>query len=557
MFSNTEELLPVISFNAKASADEAKKHEDFVTRMTAKGYTQAGAPAVRVVSARAQRFVGRRPASRKTGNGQPCPCRSSTAICPAGKNKSIGNRERFLRRYKEQIRDAVRAHRRPRHPRHRRGEKITSRARTSASRCSAMARAAIARHVVPGNRNTCAATASQTEGGGGGGGGKGQASDQGEGEDDFVFALSKEEFMQVFFEDLALPPWSRTQLAEVPEWKSHRAGFTSDGTPTTRTWCARMRGALGAASRSAQAAPARSCGAGATAGNEGRPGGTPGMRWSRDREDSRPIAAARACRIPSSTRSTCASRNRVQGAGAHQQGGDVLPDGRVRLDGRGARTSPSASSSCSTSSSRGTTRKIELVFIRHHTQAQEVDEENFFHSRDRRHRGLQRPHADGADHPRALSRAVEHLRRAGQRRRQLAPRQRPLPRSAGRQASCPGALLRLRAGGRGRAEPLGGTPSCRRAADTSPCARPPAPRGSTRCSATCSAAAGRRPHERRSLAAACAGRRRVRHAAAAGGPSDWSFELIDSYHRVIRARPPSASASTPTRTSSRSSPPSR
>jgi len=39
MFSNTEELLPVISFNAKASADDMKKHEDFVNRMVAKGYT--------------------------------------------------------------------------------------------------------------------------------------------------------------------------------------------------------------------------------------------------------------------------------------------------------------------------------------------------------------------------------------------------------------------------------------------------------------------------------------------------------------------------------------
>ncbi|MDR3371912.1 PrkA family serine protein kinase [Rhodoferax sp.] len=39
MFSNTEELLPVISFNAKSSADEARKHEDFVTRMVTKGYT--------------------------------------------------------------------------------------------------------------------------------------------------------------------------------------------------------------------------------------------------------------------------------------------------------------------------------------------------------------------------------------------------------------------------------------------------------------------------------------------------------------------------------------
>jgi len=40
MFSNTEELLPVISFNAKASADEQKKHQDFVNRMVEKGYTE-------------------------------------------------------------------------------------------------------------------------------------------------------------------------------------------------------------------------------------------------------------------------------------------------------------------------------------------------------------------------------------------------------------------------------------------------------------------------------------------------------------------------------------
>jgi len=39
MFSNTEELLPVISFNVKASADDANKHQEFVERMVAKGYT--------------------------------------------------------------------------------------------------------------------------------------------------------------------------------------------------------------------------------------------------------------------------------------------------------------------------------------------------------------------------------------------------------------------------------------------------------------------------------------------------------------------------------------
>jgi serine protein kinase len=40
MFSNTEDLLPVISFNTKGSAEEQKKHDDFVNRMTEKGYTQ-------------------------------------------------------------------------------------------------------------------------------------------------------------------------------------------------------------------------------------------------------------------------------------------------------------------------------------------------------------------------------------------------------------------------------------------------------------------------------------------------------------------------------------
>jgi serine protein kinase len=40
MFSNTEDLLPVISFNAKASADDQSKHQDFVKRMMEKGYTE-------------------------------------------------------------------------------------------------------------------------------------------------------------------------------------------------------------------------------------------------------------------------------------------------------------------------------------------------------------------------------------------------------------------------------------------------------------------------------------------------------------------------------------
>ena len=40
MFSNTEDLLPVISFNTKTSAEEQSKHDNFVARMMEKGYTR-------------------------------------------------------------------------------------------------------------------------------------------------------------------------------------------------------------------------------------------------------------------------------------------------------------------------------------------------------------------------------------------------------------------------------------------------------------------------------------------------------------------------------------
>ena len=40
MFSNTEDLLPVISFNAKSSSDDQRKHNDFVARMVERGYTE-------------------------------------------------------------------------------------------------------------------------------------------------------------------------------------------------------------------------------------------------------------------------------------------------------------------------------------------------------------------------------------------------------------------------------------------------------------------------------------------------------------------------------------
>ncbi len=97
----------------------------------------------------------------------------------------------------------------------------------------------------PGNQEYVTGDRIKRPEGGGGRRGGSQASDSGEREDDFVFHLTKEEFMQAFFDDLALPNLTRTQLAEIPEWKSHRAGFTSDGTPNNLSVVRSMRGAIG------------------------------------------------------------------------------------------------------------------------------------------------------------------------------------------------------------------------------------------------------------------------------------------------------------------------
>ena len=163
----------------------------------------------------------------------------------AGKNKSIGNRERFLRRYKEQIREAVRGAVSGRNIRDiEQAENITIPKKDISEPVFHHGQGGVRDTVHPGNTDYLRGDRIQRPQGGGSGGGS-QASDSGEGEDNFVFTLSKEEFMQVFFEDLALPHLLRTQIADTPEWKTHRAGYTRDGTPGNLAVVRSMRGALG------------------------------------------------------------------------------------------------------------------------------------------------------------------------------------------------------------------------------------------------------------------------------------------------------------------------
>ncbi len=163
----------------------------------------------------------------------------------SGKNKSVGNRERFVRRYKEQIADGVRRAVSQRDIRNiEQAENITIPKKDISEPVFHHGQGGIRDTVHPGNTEHVRGDRIERPQGGGAGGGS-QASDSGEGEDDFTFTLTKEEFMQIFFEDLALPHLLRTHIGENPQWKSRRAGYSQGGTPNNLAVVRTMRGALG------------------------------------------------------------------------------------------------------------------------------------------------------------------------------------------------------------------------------------------------------------------------------------------------------------------------
>ena len=164
----------------------------------------------------------------------------------SGKNKSIGNRERFLRRFREQIRDAVRRAVAGRSIHEiEQGEDISLPRRDVSEPVFGHGAGGTQERVHSGNREYVRGDhIARPKGAGAGGQGPGASAD-GSIEDDFVFRITREEFMQYFFDDLALPHLVRTQLLpDAPEWKSQRAGFISEGTPTNLDVVRSMRKAL-------------------------------------------------------------------------------------------------------------------------------------------------------------------------------------------------------------------------------------------------------------------------------------------------------------------------
>lgn len=162
-----------------------------------------------------------------------------------GRNKSAVNRQRFLKRYKKQIKKAVEDSISKRSITDMgRGEQIVIPNKDTSEPIFHHGQGGKREGVHPGNKTFNSGDRIQRPQGGGAGGSGSQASQEGEGEDDFIFQLSREEFLEVFFEDLELPDLIKKEMAQLPDYKYIRAGHKAEGTPSNLNLVRSFRNAV-------------------------------------------------------------------------------------------------------------------------------------------------------------------------------------------------------------------------------------------------------------------------------------------------------------------------
>lgn len=151
-----------------------------------------------------------------------------------GKNKNTVNRQRFIKRYKRQIKEAVSDAIAKRSVTDvETGESISIPSRDMQEPIFHQGKGDKRDMVHPGNDQFSQGDRIKRPlGGQGQGAGEGDASDSGEGQDDFVFSISKDEYLDLLFEDLALPNLKQNQLNKLVQMKTHRAGYSNDGVPS-------------------------------------------------------------------------------------------------------------------------------------------------------------------------------------------------------------------------------------------------------------------------------------------------------------------------------------
>lgn len=162
--------------------------------------------------------------------------------------KSSGNRQRFIRRVKQQVKDAAADIIRD--------GKVESITDTKNRKITIPKKdlkeyqithdTGGERNIVhPGNKEFVQGDRIPRPQGGGQGGGGQEGSQDGDGEDSFTFELTSDEFLDLFFEDLELPDLTKKNLAAVETWSFHRAGFVNEGTPARLNIERSMRKAKG------------------------------------------------------------------------------------------------------------------------------------------------------------------------------------------------------------------------------------------------------------------------------------------------------------------------
>lgn len=164
------------------------------------------------------------------------------------KGKSLGNRQRFLRRARAQIREAVQ--------KSLKDAAVADIAKDRKIRISTKGTReprfrldpkAGGEHdfVLPGNKEFMPGDEIKKPPSGDGSGRGKAASDFAEGDDDFEFTMRQEEILDIFFEDLELPNLVRTTLKETPNRTWKRSGITTSGSPTQINLIRTMRNAQG------------------------------------------------------------------------------------------------------------------------------------------------------------------------------------------------------------------------------------------------------------------------------------------------------------------------
>jgi uncharacterized protein len=146
--------------------------------------------------------------------------------------KSFANRQRFLRRARAQVRKAVREASSGRSIKDaaKGGEISIPAGGVHEPALRRSAQGGVRDYLLPGNKKYIQGdTIARPEQGGGQGS---RASDSGEGEDEFRFALTDEEYLDLYLEDLELPDLAKRQLSGAQSVQWRQAGFSAAGPPS-------------------------------------------------------------------------------------------------------------------------------------------------------------------------------------------------------------------------------------------------------------------------------------------------------------------------------------